>query len=131
MYDRDTGDYSGQVHRRSNNVMYYKRFENTDVSDPELGEYSLIPFTGKRCEKKSKPVDALQKEELCLKCDQPLRVPFFKDAVRDHCHITGAFHGAAHGYCNMRYFKIEAEKVAIPVRCLPQPQGLRRTPTDE
>ena len=115
MYDRDTGDYFGQVHRRLNNGMCYKRFENIDVSDPELGENSFIPFTGKRCERKPKPVDAPQEEELCLKCDQSLRVPFFKDAVRDHCYITGAFRETAHGYCNMRHFKIDPKKVAIPV----------------
>ena len=41
--------------------------------------------------KKFKTVD-------CYLCKQPLGA----DRVRDHCHITGLYRGAAHGECNVK-----------------------------
>lgn len=35
----------------------------------------------------------------CFLCDQLL----FDDKVRDHCHLTGKYRGAAHSYCNLQY----------------------------
>lgn len=35
----------------------------------------------------------------CHICQQLL----WQDKVRDHCHITGAFRGAAHSYCNLQF----------------------------
>ena len=34
----------------------------------------------------------------CHVCDKPL----FGDSVRDHCHITGKYRGAAHNECNLK-----------------------------
>ena len=36
------------------------------------------------------------------------------DKVRDHCHITGCYRGAAHSKCNLSW-QISAEKLKIPV----------------
>ena len=33
---------------------------------------------------------------LCHICEEPLG----RDTVRDHCHISGKFRGAAHSICN-------------------------------
>ena len=36
--------------------------------------------------------------ENCYLCKQPLGV----ERVRDHCHMTGLYRGAAHGECNLK-----------------------------
>ena len=40
-----------------------------------------------------------QKETVCHICENPLN----NDKVRDHCHLTGRFRGAAHSKCNLRF----------------------------
>ena len=36
---------------------------------------------------------------LCHICDEELG----EDRVRDHCHLSGKFRGAAHEVCNLKY----------------------------
>ena len=43
-------------------------------------------------------------------CDLPLN----GDSVKDHCHITGKYHGAAHNACDLKLM-IHPKKTAIPV----------------
>ena len=40
-----------------------------------------------------------QNAEICHICDKKLE----NDKVRDHCHLTEKYRGAAHDYCNKRY----------------------------
>ena len=42
----------------------------------------------------------------CSICNQKIK---YKDKVRDHCHITGKYRGAAHSKCNL--------KLRIPKKC--------------
>ena len=39
--------------------------------------------------------------EICWICNQKI----IKDKIRDHCHITGKFRGAAHKECNSKIKK--------------------------
>ena len=43
--------------------------------------------------------DSYDKEEICHICRKDLD----NDKVRDHCHFTGKYRGAAHSTCNLRY----------------------------
>ena len=38
----------------------------------------------------------------------------FRDAVKDHCHMTGAYHGAAHNECSLK-MRIKPKTDQIPV----------------
>ena len=39
---------------------------------------------------------------------------YFRDAVKDHCHITGRYRGAAHNECNKK-LRINHKTDQIPV----------------
>ena len=47
--------------------------------------------------------------ETCHVCNKPLE----GDSVRDHCHITGEYRGAAHNACNLKL----RPNPSIPVVC--------------
>ena len=49
-------------------------------------------------------------KEFCCDKNQKMKFKLYKK-VRDHCHYTGKFRGAAHSICNLRY-KVQRE---IPV----------------
>ena len=38
------------------------------------------------------------KQKICYICQKE-----FSNKVRDHCHYTGKYRGAAHNICNLRY----------------------------
>ena len=56
----------------------------------------------------------------CHVCERHLAVwdqenkQYKKDSVRDHCHITGKYRGAAHKACNLK-LRLEPGKTPIPV----------------
>ena len=50
-------------------------------------------------------------EEICCDKNQKMKFKLYKK-VRDHCHYTGKFRGAAHSICNLNY-KVPQE---IPVK---------------
>ena len=46
----------------------------------------------------------------CHVCEKPLE----GDSVRDHCHITGHYRGAAHNVCNLK-LRLSPKTTIIPV----------------
>ena len=50
----------------------------------------------------------------CYLCKKPLLQKNYRDAVKDHCHLTGKYRGAAHNQCNLK-LKINPKTDQIPV----------------
>ncbi|KAL9951857.1 hypothetical protein ACROYT_G044596 [Oculina patagonica] len=58
--------------------------------------------------------EAAEEQDDCLCCGQPLLRQNFRDAVKDHCHITGKYRGAAHNACNLK-MRIKPKTDQMPV----------------
>ena len=58
--------------------------------------------------------DRPKKLNKCLFCRKPMMLKNFRDAVKNHCHITGEFRGTAHSACNNK-LRIKPKTMAIPV----------------
>ena len=67
-------------------------------------EKEMIPLTNKE-------IKYYEKQKVCHICKEEFCNDKNKKKVRDHCHYTGKFKGAAHSGCNLRY-KVPKE---IPV----------------
>ena len=57
-------------------------------------------------------LDEYEKATKCWICEESFKN--YRKKVRDHCHITGKFRGAAHSNCNLQ-LRIDPEKIKIPV----------------
>lgn len=105
--------------------------DSVSVRDPSAGKYCGKSHRKCRWEGSSKafgrkPMAELQTRdkigdliekwlEDCLFCGLSLRhKEKFRDAVKDHCHITGRFRGAAHSSCNKKR-QLNVKTLAIPV----------------
>ena len=55
-----------------------------------------------------------ESQENCNLCEKPLLQKNFRDAVKDHCHITGRYRGAAHNACNLK-MRIKSKTDQIPI----------------
>ena len=55
-----------------------------------------------------------QAKKKCIFCRKPLLQKNFRDAVKDHCHLTGKFQGAAHNACNNK-LRIKTKTLPIPM----------------
>ena len=89
---------------KSNNKLSYSRGEDCmkrfckDLKDHatkiiDLKEKTMIPLT------KEEEVN-YNKENICYICKKDVNND---TKVRDHCHFTGKYRGAAHNMCNLRY----------------------------
>ena len=56
----------------------------------------MIPLTNKE-------IKSYKKQKICCICKKEFCDDKNKKKVRDHCHFTGKFRGAAHNGCNLRY----------------------------
>lgn len=93
VYDPNTGKYCGQSHRRC----YFK---------------AMRGFEGPMMKRKPKPEGPDSKTYGY--CHEALEVNNYRDAVKDHCHITGKYRGAAHNACNLK-LRIKPQTMSIPV----------------
>ena len=55
-----------------------------------------------------------KQQKKCIFCENPLLQKNIRDAVKDHCHITGRYRGAAHNNCNIKLY-INPKTTPIPI----------------
>ena len=109
VWDPETGKYCGKVQAGSRRSCYSEVLKL--IAQDENGNF--IKEWHPRDQKSKTKEEEHEKD--CFYCSQPLLREKFRDAVRDHCHITGKFRGAAHNVCNRSYFRINSKKTIIPV----------------
>jgi len=68
-----------------------------------------------------KPVDMIMTANDCKAFNDSVHChicgeALVNDRVRDHCHITGKYRGAAHNACNLK-LRIYPDKTKVPVAC--------------
>jgi len=63
---------------------------------------------------KRKPKPKGLNSETCGYCHEALQLNNYRDAVKDHCHITGKYCGAVHNACNLK-LRIKPKTIPIPV----------------
>ena len=107
-WDSETGAYCGKV---------YKYKQAPVKGDKPMSCYQCmmnIMSTDKWHKRdyktKKKTLEEYPDESNCMNCHEPLLRENFRDAVRDHCHITGA----AHNVRNLR-LRINPKTTIIPV----------------
>ena len=81
--------YKGQGHKKC----FYKA---QNEQQQKWGVLRLKRLTDKKDQLEAK------KQKNCMFCGNPLLQKSFIDAVKDHCHITGRYRGAAHNNCNVK-----------------------------
>lgn len=99
VWDGELDEFMGQSHRKC----FYEKQKTID--------YDYI------CLKKGINEKDLDKDDLkenCMFCKKPLLQKNFRDAVKDHCHVTGKYRGAAHNICNFK-LRINPDTIKIPV----------------
>ena len=78
--------------------------------ETEEGEFEIIMLKktpgGDKCK--------AQEKTNCYFCERPLLQKYYRDAVKDHCHFTGKYRGAAHNDCNLK-LRIKSKTDQIPV----------------
>ena len=87
-----------------------KELKQLGCEGTEEGEFEIIIL--KKPEQKDKR-KAKQKTN-CYLCQKPLLQKYYRDAVKDHCHLTGNYRGAAHNNCNLK-LRINPKTDQIPV----------------
>ena len=57
--------------------------------------------------------ESYENAKICFICKEKFENKYFKDKkyrnVRDHCHYTGEYRGAAHSICKLKY--------SVPKKC--------------
>ena len=132
LWDTETGNYRGKVHKykqipiKGDRPMschqYMMGLMSTDKNGRLIDKWHQRDYNTKK--------EALEEnpdENNCMNCGEPLLRKKFRDAVRDHCHITGKFRGAAHNACNLK-LRINPKTAIIPGQWFSTTSGVM-TPT--
>ena len=108
----ETGEYCGKVHKFTrapdSKSSCYSELLKIETQD-ENSKCIIKQWHHRVQESKEKAIAEGLNENDCFCCSMPLLQDKFRDAVRDHCHITGKFRS------NRSYFRINPKKTIIPV----------------
>ena len=85
--------------RRIVREQFQKQLNMTDENEIDFQNSTVCHI----CERRFKPKDLVTLDD-----------GYIMNKVRDHCHITGQYRGAAHRDCNLKW-AISSEKLKIPV----------------
>ena len=75
---------------------FYKDLKDLAMKIINYEKEEIIPLTNK--EKRS-----YEKQKVYYICEKEFSTDKKYNKVRDHCHYTGKYRGAAHSICNLRY----------------------------
>ena len=98
-WDKDTGKFSGKSHKKCRRSALCT---DVEVEVDGILLKSTFHFIRPKMERKRKdPTDKWIEETQadCMFCGNPLLQTNFRDAVKDHCHVSGCFCGAAQAEC--------------------------------
>ena len=87
--------------KANNQLSYYRGEDCMKIFCKDLKDHAtkIIDFKKKTMIPLTKEEDNYNKENTCYRCKDD----FNNDKVKDHCHFTGKYRGAAHNTCNLRY----------------------------
>ena len=105
--------YQGQYHKRC----FFQEQKDRQEELELLGSYAteeddFETIILKKPEQKDR--QKAKQQTNCYLCKKPLLQKNYRDAVKDHCHITGKYRGAAHNQCNHK-LRINPKTDQIPV----------------
>ena len=105
--------YRGQYHKR---CFYEQLNQQSDLMEimcnnaTKEDDFEMIKLKKAGKDDKQKA----EKQTDCYTCKKPLLHKYYRDAVKDHCHLTGKYRGAAHSECNLK-LKINPKTHQVPV----------------
>ena len=79
--------------------------------EEDIREITSIPEKEMIFEEKEK--EQFDKETKCWICKEEFEDDDKNKKVRDHCHFTGRYRGAAHNKCNLKYKKLNFTPVVF------------------
>lgn len=115
MRDPATGKYCGQSHRKCRWDGVCEAFCKQNEKGEVVKKLRRPPPFAEMQERDKADAWIEKWQEDCLFCRSRLRhKEKFRDAVKNHCHISGKFRGAAHSECNKK-LRLNIKTLKIPV----------------
>ena len=118
--------YRGQWHKRCYYMVQKQQQEEQKIKKEVMIEENDIIEIKKEAERKVNGILTLKRvtekkdqerakaQVNCYFFEKPLLQKNFRDAVKHHCHMTGAYRGAAHNACNLK-MRIKPKTDQIPI----------------
>ena len=119
----DTSSYTKQYQKHEpSSFCYYIKCFNDEIYEPKLVSYTGEDVAQKFVEMLEEDIKIItnipekmifniqeqkqyEKENECWICNEKFTNDFKNYKVRDHCHFTARYRGAAHNLCNLKYRK--------------------------